>query len=351
MKLAKKLFAGFMTFILALLVYLIVIIFFPILSVPRQPIVKKKRGKGRPQPPASRQNVQYSVNGQTISAWLYLPEKKPGPLPCLVMSHGFGGAKDFGLEKYALRFNEAGYAVLTYDYRHFGASEGEPRQLYDRVKQLEDVRASVAYVRRRPEIDPEKIVLWGTSASGGYGLVVAAEDDKIAGIIAQCAGLDHDADSKLFMEREGWGHFLKLFVHAQRDKGRSRFDLSPHTYPIVGKPGTIAMLTAPGALAGYTNLVQESETFKNEVCARALLLAHGPDPSEAARQVQCPALFLVCEQDNLVAPTSHVKAVDALGEKATVKTYPIGHFDIYEGAHFETAVNDMLAFLRTIFAD
>jgi pimeloyl-ACP methyl ester carboxylesterase len=264
------------------------------------------------------------------------------------MNHGFGGTKDGVLERYALRFVEVGTAVLTYDYRHFGASEGEPRQFYDVSYQLEDLRAAIAYARGRSEIDPEKIVIWGTSAAGGYGLTIAAEDARIAAVIGQCAGIDHEADSKLFMEREGMGYFLRLFVHAQRDKGRSRFGLSPHTIPMVGVPGTMAMFSAPGAFDGYTRLFEDSDTFQNEVCARLLFMGHGRDPSEAAKDVDCPVLLLVCEEDNLVAPNSHVKAAQALGDKAIVKLYPIGHFDIYEGEHFEEAVKEMLALVESV---
>jgi pimeloyl-ACP methyl ester carboxylesterase len=264
------------------------------------------------------------------------------------MNQGFGGTKDCLLEKYALRFIKEGVAVLTYDYRHFGDSEGQPRQLYEVTYQLEDLRAAIAYARDREEIDPEKIVLWGTSASGGYGLVVAAEDKRIAAVIAQCAGIDHEADDKLFLEREGYRFFIRLLVHAQRDKGRSRLGLSPHKLPIVGRPGTVALLTAPGAFDGYASLFSESETFENEVCARLFFMTHGPDPNEAALEVSCPVLFLVCEQDNLVAPDSHVKAAGALGDKAVVKSYPIGHFDIYRGVYFQEAVNEMIALIKDV---
>ena len=349
MKILKSLLTGFAALIAAVVVYLVVIIFFPVLSVPKQPIeMRKKEENGKKKPPPSREDITFSVNGTTISAWLYLPEDLSEPVPCVVMCQGFGGTKDCHSEPYALRFNAAGMAALTFDYRHFGASEGEPRQLFDAKMQLEDLKTAVAYARNHPEIDSEKIILWGTSASGGYGLVIAAEDKDIAAVIAQCPGIDHDEDSKLFMEREGLGFLLKLLVHAQRDKGRSRFGLSPHKYPIVGQPGTLAMLTALGAYDGYSRLVGESETFENEVCARFLLTPNGPDPSASAKDVQCPVLFLVCEQDNLASPTSHVKAAEALGDKATVKTFPIGHFDIYEGDCFEQAMQEKLEFLSKI---
>lgn len=345
MTLMKKVLAGFSVLFIAVLGYLAVILFTPVLKAPPQPITKRKREDGD-EPPAGREDVQFSVAGQIIRAHLYLPQNTPGAVPCLIMSQGFGGTKDCILEKYALRFNAAGIAVLAYDYRHFGESDGKPRQLFDTLQQLDDLRAAVAYARERDEIDPEKIILWGTSASGGYGVIIAAEDERIAAVIAQCAGLDHDADGKLFMEREGWGALLRLLVHAQRDKGRSRLGLSPHMMPIAGRPGTVAMFSAPGAFEGYASVVNESETFENAVCARLMFMGHGRDPREAAADVQCPVLLLVCEQDNLVAPDSHVKVAEALGDKATVVTYPIGHFDIYVGQHFENAISEKLAFLQ-----
>ena len=240
--LVKRAVLGFSVLIVTILLYLIVILFSPVISAPKQPMPRRKKEDNEgTEPPSSRQDVHFSVAGSKISAWLYLPQDSSQAVPCIVMSHGFGGTKDFILEKYALRFVAAGTAVLTYDYRHFGSSEGEPRQLYDTLSQLEDLRAAIAYARTRSEIDAQKIVLWGTSASGGYGLIIAAEDENIAAVIGQCAGLDHEADSKLFMERNGYAYFFRLFVHAQRDKGRSRLGLSPHTIPIAGKEGTLAM--------------------------------------------------------------------------------------------------------------
>ena len=48
--------------------------------------------------------------------------------PVVVMAHGLGGTKDSGLAPFAEGLAEAGLDVLAFDYRGFGASEGEPRQ-------------------------------------------------------------------------------------------------------------------------------------------------------------------------------------------------------------------------------
>lgn len=330
-----------------ILVYLLIIVFFPVLKEP-----PKWEGRQTAEPrivPENRQDVSFKSEGETISGWLYLPETVLPPVGCLVISHGFGGTKDTAVtEDYALRFAKAGLAVLTYDYRHFGESSGSPRQLFSARKQEDDLRQAIRYVRERPEIDPEKIMLFGTSASGGYGLVIAAEDKQIAGVIAQCPALDKDIDSRLALEREGWGFFLKLFVHAQRDRGRSRLGLPPHYVGIVGRPGDVAMITAPGAYEGYRDLLFEAPSFENRVCAQVLLTGQGENPADFASQVECPTLLLACEKDNLVSMKSVEKVAGIMGDKCTVKVYPIDHFDIYQGQDFENAVLDMLDFLGNL---
>lgn len=233
-----------------------------------------------------------------------------------------------------------GFAALAFDYRHFGESEGEPRQLVWIPYQLEDDAAAIEHARGLDEIDPARIALWGTSASGGYGIVIAARDQRIACVVGQCPGLDPHASWKMFLKRLGIRHLLRLFVHGQRDMIRSRFGLSPHTIPIVGTPGSLALFPISDAYEGYSNVVPES--FINEVCARVILRSHGFRPVEHVRNARCPILIQICEHDSL-APIG-AETERELREYADVKYYPIGHFDIYTGDNFERAVSDQLDF-------
>jgi len=326
------------------IVFFAVVIFSPFITVPKQPVPKEKHTNKNV--PASRQDVSFEVDGTLVRAWLYLPDDLSKPLPCVVMGAGFGGTNDTTLEEYALRFVEHGIAVLSIDYRYFGYSDGEPRQLFSIEKQLEDYKAAIAYARNREEIDPDKIVVWGTSASGGYGLILAASDKKIAGVISQCPALDRNEDSKLALEREGIGFYLNLFVHALRDKGRSVFGLSPHTIPIVGKPDTLAFHRAPGAFDGYSELAYRSETFKNELSARSLFMGKQYNPIDYAEDVECPVLLQISEKDNLISEASYMNTAKILGDYAEVKTYPAGHFGIYVGENFEKTVSDQIAFIK-----
>lgn len=137
-------------------------------------------------PPTS---VTFDAHGTPCGADLYRPAGFTGPVPCLVMGHGFSGTK--GLARvYAEQFAGAGFAVLVFDYRHFGVSGGEPRQLVDVQKQQEDYHAAVRFARSLPGIDPEHVAIWGTSLSGGHVVAVAAEDPGIAAVVAQVPMFD-----------------------------------------------------------------------------------------------------------------------------------------------------------------
>ena len=290
-----------------------------------------------------RREVRFRVDDEEVVGWLYLPRGAKGPVPCVVLNNGLGGTRDIVVGPYARRFAAAGLAALTYDYRHFGDSAGEPRQLYLSDLQIDDCRGAVAHARSLPEIDAGRIAIWGTSACGGYGLVVAAEDGDIACVCSQCASLDHGADGKLIFQREGIGYFLRLLIHAARDKGRARFGLSPHHIGIVGRPHTPALLTAPGVLEDCAPVFGAG--FRNELCARVMVTPHGRTAADVIERVRCPVLIQICEKDPLVSLEGSLKMAARLGRPAEVKRYPIGHFDIYQRDHFERAVADQVEFL------
>lgn len=327
-------------------VHLAVVAFVLDLDAPEQPLPGAGRAEpvAKAQPPQGREDVQFDVKGTTLRAWLYRPEDRPAPVPCIVMGHGFGGTRDMGLEPFALRFRDAGFAVLVFDYRYLGDSEGEPRQLIWVPNQLADWAAAVAFARGLDGIDAAKIALWGTSFSGGHVIVTAAEDPSIACVTAQCPFLDGIETVKFTTKRVGIGAGLRMIVHAQRDLVRSWFGLSPHKVPIVGPPGSLAFMATPDAWEVFADLAPRS--FVNEVCARIMIRADKYKPVKYARDVRSPVLLQICEKDNLLPRSAAEATAAALGDYGKILFYPIGHFDIYTGADFERSVRDQLAFFR-----
>ena len=346
MKIVKKIIQGFGIIIGVIVLYLFIVTFIPGISVPEQPLERGKQVTTQVviKPSGPKKDVSFAVKGTSLHAWLYLPENLSAPVPCIIMGHGFGGTKDMGLESYAVRYQKAGFAVLVFDYRHFGKSGGEPRQLIWIPYQLEDWSAAIKYARGLKEIDPAKIALWGTSMSGGHVIVTAAKDNKIACAVAQCPGLDGRASGEMLFKREGIGHLLCLIMHGQRDYFRSWFGLSPHKIPIVGKPGSIACLTSPDAYEAFRKTVPNN--FINEVCARILLRGDKYRPVKHAQDVRCPVLLQICEYDSIIPKSAAEETEKKLGKYAEAIYYPIGHFDIYVGDNFEKSVSDQIKFLN-----
>jgi len=326
-------------------IYLLAVALLPGFDVPGQPLQEGKRVIKAPDegPFINRKDVSFNSKVTEISACLYLPENASEPLPCIVMASGLGGTKDM-LADYAFFFKKAGFAVLAFDYRYFGQSKGEPRQLIWIPDQLEDWSAAIEYVRGLEAIDPDRIALWGTSLSGGHVIVTAAKDHNIDCIVAQCPGVDGRASAEMVFDTMPIGYSLRMLVHGQRDLVRSWLGLSPHKVPIVGKPGSIALMTASNAYEAFSQLA--SGRFVNEACARIIVRGDEYRPIEYAHEVRCPVLLQICEKDQLVPVESIEETGRILGQLAEIKKYPIGHFDVYLGENLEKSVRDQIDFYR-----
>jgi hypothetical protein len=126
---------------------------------------------------AQRQEVTFRSGGIDCAADLYL-RNAPGPHPSLVLGHGYNMTKE-GLRNEGRYLSEAGYNVMIIDYRTFGMSGGEPRgQMFPR-RQVEDLRNAITYFSRRPEVDADRVGLYGVSYAGGLALQTAAFDQRV----------------------------------------------------------------------------------------------------------------------------------------------------------------------------
>jgi dienelactone hydrolase len=295
----------------------------------------------------TRSEVAFGSHGGTCQAWRYAPDEvaiSPAVArPCVVMAHGLGGTRDASLAPYAERFAAAGMHVLLFDYRHFGASDGEPRQLVSVRRQLQDYSAAVEFARALAGVDPERVAVWGTSFAGGHALVTAARQPGVAAAICQCPMMDGLAAVRRILQYAGPGQLLRLTGHGLRDAALAPFG-RVHYVPTVGPPGSLAVMSSPDADAGYRALGPPD--FRCEIAARIALTVALYRPVRYADRVRCPVLVQICEQDS-VAPAAAAEAVvRRLGERGEVQRYPIGHFEPYTGTWFERSVGDQVDFLR-----
>ncbi|RYY40873.1 MAG: alpha/beta hydrolase [Actinomycetales bacterium] len=287
-----------------------------------------------------REDVTFTSHGTSCAAWVYRPDGDAGR-PVVVMAHGLGGVREMRLDAFAERFAEAGYVCLVFDYRHFGASGGEPRQLLSVRRQRQDWAAAVAFARTLPGVDPDRVVLWGTSFSGGHVIVTGAKDARVAAVVAQCPYTDGLASSLAVKPLTS----LKVTLRAVLDLVGSRLRRPPRMIPLAGRPGSVALMTASDALPGVHALQGDrAGTIPEDVAARvALEIAFGR-PGAQARRLRCPTLFVVCDRDTVAPAKATLKHV-AKAPRGEVVRRDTGHFDIYVGEEFETTVRDELAFL------
>lgn len=120
------------------------------------------------------------------AADLYLPSDVAGARsrPALVIGHGSTMVKE-ALVEHARHLVGAGYVVLAIDYRGWGRSGGEPRALLRPVSEVEDFRNAITWLRKRPEVDPDRVGIWGVSFGGSIVLHVAAVDRRVKCVVAQ----------------------------------------------------------------------------------------------------------------------------------------------------------------------
>ena len=287
-----------------------------------------------------REEVQFTSGDDRISAWLYRPAGSAAA-PLLVMAHGLGAVRTMRLDAYAERFSAAGYACLVFDYRNFGDSDGQPRQVLDIDLQLADWAAAVAYARTLDGIDHDRIGLWGTSFAGGHVITTAARLPGIVAVIAQCPFTDGIASARTISNPLATA---RIAVRAIRDVVGARRGRSPVMIATGGRPGDIALMNTPDAYAGYLRLVPEGVELRNEIAARIAMKVFTYRPGLLTPKIGCPILFCVCEYDSL-APAAATLRHAANAPRGEVKTYPEGHFAIYVDDAFERVVADQLAFL------
>ncbi|MDI2032424.1 alpha/beta fold hydrolase [Saccharopolyspora sp. TS4A08] len=348
-----------------------------------------------------RRDVWFESGGVRCAAWLYVPTAEGGPRPLVVMAHGLGAVREWRLDAFAERFAAQGWMVLVFDYRYLGASEGSPRQLLDIGDQLDDWRAALDYGRSLPEVDPDRIAVWGTSFGGGHVLRVAGEDHGVAAVVAQCPFTDGPA-SLISRLRSSPLSTVGLIIAAVLDVFGSVFGAKPVLAPVVGVWWMPAFLVSPTAIAEASKLIPagtrlSSRTARalarfpalgkglsptvvtggqpfrpgdtavgrdtiwgvmtgsdgggdsaNAIAARLALRLPLYRPGKDIRKITAATLLCLCDDDR-AAPARTTARLAVGQDHVQVNEYDGDHFDIYVGDLFERAVADQIQFLAAQF--
>jgi uncharacterized protein len=264
-----------------------------------------------------RRDIVFEANGEKLAGWIYEPTKGQKH-PLIVMSHGFSALMAMGLDDYAAAFADAGFAVLVYDHRNYGASSGWPRHETDPWQQVEDMRAAISYGRNLSFVDPERIGLWGTSYSGGHALVVAALDGRVKCVVSQVPLVSGQRTFEAWVPEASRRRFLDRLA-ADRD-GRAR-----------GEPPGVTPAAIPGSeTAEWAEAVDKDGIYGNRVTVRSLDLLRGYEPiSFVSRIAPTPLLMIVANQDTQTPVAWQREAFEMAGEPKKLVTLTGRHYDPY----------------------
>src|SRR5687768_354051 len=166
--------------------------------------------------------VDFYSEGARLRGFLHRPEAAAARFPFIVQGPGWLGLADAKLyQPYHQAFTDAGFAVLIFDYRGFGASEGD-RGTLSPAWQLEDWRNAIAYVRGRDDMDPARIAIFGSGGTGGgNAILAAAAEPAVRATISQVPVADgRDWLHRMRAEHE-WVAFLASVEQDRRARAAS----------------------------------------------------------------------------------------------------------------------------------
>jgi len=283
-------------------------------------------------------DVSFDSGGVHCAATVYRPSGATGVVGCVVMGNGITLTRKDGIPYYAQRFADAGFAVVAFDYRHWGDSGGEPRRTVSLRRQLEDWRAAVQYARGLEGVNPERVALWGMSLGGGLALMTAAADPRIAATVA----LVPMADGLAAVAQPAPPGVTARLTWSIIRRALTR---RPVTIPVAGAPGSFAVIAAPEALPGFKRLAS-GNGWRNEVNAAGLLIPLARfRPVRSAARIRGPVLVQLGERDGMV-PLPAIERVSARAPKGELMRYPIDHFGCFWPEHIGHLAGDQLKFLH-----
>jgi len=277
----------------------------------------------------TRRDVEFDAEGVTLRGWFYETEGSRAPGAAVVMAHGFSAVKEMYLDSFAEVFAAAGLHVLVFDNRGFGASDGEPRQEIDPWAQVRDYRHAITYASTVPEVDPQRVGIWGSSYSGGHVLVVAAIDRRVKAVVSQVPLVSGHDNLRALVRADFIAGFREQF---DADRLARFHGGRPAVVPVVDKdPLAPSALPTPDSWEWFTDTGStRAPAWRNEVTLRSVEMFTEYEPGTYLPYISStPLLLLVAAGDHLVPSELAIAAFDKAHQPKELIILPGGHFDAY----------------------
>lgn len=275
-----------------------------------------------------------------IAADFYCPKNIKNPA-VIVMAHGLAGLRHFKLILFAKRFAQAGYAVVLFDYRYWGGSTGTPRELVSLSEQQRDWQTVVHYLKSQKSLSNRKMVLWGTSLSGGYVLTLASKLKNIDAVIAQVPYVDGNETAKNYPIQ----YYPKALKISSQDYMGAKVGLSSKTLPVVS-PDSLCIMPTQDCYHGLMSIVHPDYYWSGEIPARVFFHLMRYRPILTVRSIHIPVLFIAAKKDHWIPIASSREAATNIAPFVDYHEWEMAHFDIFHEPWLEKAISTQLEFLH-----
>jgi uncharacterized protein len=167
-----------------------------------------------------KQKINFQSEGMNVIGNLFKPQSNSKeeimPLPAVLVAGAMTGVKEQVAGQYAERIAREGYVTLALDHRHFGESDGTPRQHEDPAKKMEDFKNAISFLSSLNDVDKGRIGVCGISMGGGYMLQLSAFDRRIRAVAIVASGLNLGDTLLEMLGKDGFINFLKEFNTARQ---------------------------------------------------------------------------------------------------------------------------------------
>lgn len=278
--------------------------------------------------------------GTKCAAVLWSPDgaRAEAPRPGIVICHGFTGIKEWLLPPFAEAFCAAGFAVLTFDYRGFGESDGARGRLVPQ-EQVEDIRNAITFLGVQSGVDPQRIGLWGTSFGCANVIQAAGIDPRPQCVVGQVGFGSLPRVMREKADPEQMEHLRQMLAADAAQRVQTGVST-------LIDPGMV--LNDEQSVVAFGAGLKALPQFATQLPLEALDRIMEYEPERVVTQIAPRALLLIGARHDTAAPVSELRHLyAAAGQPKRLEILDIGHYEIYDLPHRTTAINLALEWFRT----
>ncbi|MEU9065203.1 alpha/beta hydrolase [Streptomyces sp. NPDC048430] len=296
-----------------------------------------------------KRKITFDRDGVTLVGNLFTPDdlNENGHYPAVIVQGSFTSVKEQMAGTYAEKFAEQGFVALSFDYAHYGESEGEPRQYEAPAEKLSDLKAAVTYLTGLPYVQGVGMVGVCTSASNATYL--AAEDPRVKGL-ATIAGFLVNEDMFVATYGEDGMATRREQAVAARKKYEETGEATTITVYSETDKDAANYIPFEGAFDYYWNESRGNvPQYRNELDVSSWTNWLDFDALSEASSITTPTI--VVHSDETALPENAKALYEAVqGEKELVWSDG-NHYDYYDSPkQMDNAVANVTRFFRTHLA-